>query len=145
MYYLAFVGSKEEGKHLVDIMAQYSNQYCILEWSFFCVFILPATRTSLHGISPNTAYIYSIQNWNIRFRVTYSTLWNHAMLKLKEVPERSCMSQWGIVCSGPEAEKAHCCLYDFPLSSEETNLPTAMVGRADLSDCTGEMERLGLR
>lgn len=110
---------------------------------FFCMFILPATRTSLNDISPNTAYIYPIQNWNMSFKVTYFTSWNRATLKLEEVPERSCMSQWGIACSGAEAEEAHCCLYDFPPSSEETNLPTAMVGRADLSDRTGETGRLG--
>lgn len=130
VYYLALVGSKEEGKHRPDIMAHCSNQYCILQSrNFLCMFILPATRTSFNDVSPNTAYIYPIQNWNISFKVTYPTLWNHATSKLEEVPERCCVSQWGIACSRAEAEKAHCCLYDFPPSSE-TNLHTALVGRA---------------
>lgn len=142
VYYLALVVSKEEGKHILAIMAHCSNQYCILQsWNFLRTFILPATRTSFNDVSPNTADIYPIQNWNISFKVTYPTLWNQATSKLQEVPERSCVSQWGIACSRAEIEKTHCCLYDFPLSSETHT--RGGEGRASLSDGIRDKGMLG--
>lgn len=136
------MGSKEEGKHILDIMAHCSNQYCILQTrSFLSMFILPATRTIFNDVSPNTAYIHPTQNWNISFKVTYPTLWNHTTSKLEEVPERSCVSQWGVASSTAEKEKEHCCLYDFLVSSE-THSPGG-EGRAGLSDDIRDRGMLG--
>lgn len=145
VYYLALVGSKEEGKQNTWHHGSLQQSILHLAELKFSLFILPATRTLFNDISPNTAYIYPIQNWNISFKVTSPTQWNHATSKREEVSEGSCVSQWDIACNRAEAEKAHCCLCDFPLSSE-TNLCTAWwggQGRAGLWDCIRDRGMLG--
>lgn len=47
------------------------------------------------------------------------------------------------MCSGAESEQANCCLHGFPLSWEETNLSTAMAGRADYPIIFGRQEDEG--